>query len=588
MAASMLKHTLFYSLEKATRAYRQFAQANIAAAGIDITIDQWLVLKTLQENPDATQHEIGMMVFKDFASITRILQVLVDKGFVSRAAHASDGRRSALTLTRAGVTAIRQVEPVIDSNRRRALSGVTLADVERARGLLDRIIANCQAGHPKMMRRVGVAAFALVAAASGAEAQRQPPPPVTAAVRSAVVDSVRRALATYYVFPDTAVLMAKHLDTRRRARAFDTLSNPNAFAAMISRELRRVRRDPHLRISYDPQEAARAVDTTRREGRDLLQRDRKRNFHFHQARILPGNIGYLDFTLFADTSAEARRTVRAAMTFVSNADALIIDLRENRGGSIAMANEILGYFVRDSAHWTDTYNRLTDKWTGNWTVNRPEITGGVHLGMPVTVIIGPFTYSAAEAIAYTLQQSRNARVVGEPSAGGAHVTRRVALGNGFVAYIPYIRGVSVVTRTNWEGTGVIPDVRADGPVALLRAQEAVLNERLAATSDTAARRAIHWALNEARAAALELDVLPAVIGAYAGKFEEYTFTVRDGRLYSENSSRNGKTDRMRAITPALFQVDRESQVEFLRDTTGAVSSIRVLWNDGWVDTIERK
>src|SRR5215212_1987160 len=112
------RHTVFYSIEKASKAYRQFAQANIAVAGIDITIDQWLVLKTLQENPDIAQQQIATMVFKDFASITRIMQALEQKRFVARAAHAHDGRRSAISLTRAGKKAIAQLEPIIESNRR--------------------------------------------------------------------------------------------------------------------------------------------------------------------------------------------------------------------------------------------------------------------------------------------------------------------------------------------------------------------------------------------------------------------------------------------------------------------------------------
>src|SRR5436190_12464565 len=173
------------------------------------------------------------------------------------------------------------------------------------------------------------------------------PQALTTAMRQAVVDSARHALLTYYVFPDTATSMAAYLDRRRNAGSFDTLASPNALAAAITRELRHAHNDVHLRIVYDPDEAARAADTTHREARDTSERDRKANFYFQESRILGGNIGYLKFTQFADTSAAARRTVRAAMQFVANVDALIIDLRDNRGGSAAMANEISSYFVKD-------------------------------------------------------------------------------------------------------------------------------------------------------------------------------------------------------------------------------------------------
>jgi len=136
MLQDRLRETLFYALEKSIKTYRQFAQAKIFDAGVDITIDQWLVLKTLQENPDVTLQQIAVLVFKDFASITT--------GFVRRTRHARDGRRSALALTSAGKQAIRELEPIIRSNRRYALRGVDTADVTRAHALLDCIVANCQ------------------------------------------------------------------------------------------------------------------------------------------------------------------------------------------------------------------------------------------------------------------------------------------------------------------------------------------------------------------------------------------------------------------------------------------------------------
>jgi hypothetical protein len=398
---------------------------------------------------------------------------------------------------------------------------------------------------------------------------------------------VRQALLNYYVFPDTATAMAAYLDARTKAGAFDTLTNPNALANAITRELRRAHEDRHLRVVYDPQEAARAADTTHREAQEAVARDRRANFYFRDARILPGNIGYLEFRQFADTSVDARKIVQAAMRFVANADALIIDLRDNRGGSAAMAGEITSYFVNGRVHWSDFYSRLTGKWTEGWMENRPAITDGIYLGMPLTVLTSSWTFSAAEGMAYTLKYGRNARIVGQATAGGAHVLRRVALGNGFVGFIPYARSRNLVTKTDWEGTGVAPDVLADPPHALLRAQEAILGERMAAAKDSLERRANEWAINEARSVALDVDVPVAALRDYAGRFEEYTFSVRDNRLYSENSSRNGKTDKLKAITPTLFQIDWESQVEFVRDATGAVSNIRIYWNDGWVDTIAR-
>jgi DNA-binding MarR family transcriptional regulator len=142
--AAPLTQSFFYSLERAIKAYRQFAQARIDDSGIDITVDQWLVLRTLQESPDLTQQQVGIAVFKDFASIARIVQLLVRKRYLRRGPHPSDARRSALTLTARGLAATRALEPVILRNRRRALGGIPAADARRAQVLLDTVSTNCQ------------------------------------------------------------------------------------------------------------------------------------------------------------------------------------------------------------------------------------------------------------------------------------------------------------------------------------------------------------------------------------------------------------------------------------------------------------
>ena len=143
MAAVKLADTIFYSLEKAIKSYRQFAQQNIDRAGVDITIDQWLVLKTLQDTPDIMLTQVARNVFKDVASVTRIIQLLESKGYVTRDSHAHDGRRSRLALTRLGGDTIRALQPTITANRRHAVRGISQKDLARAHDLLDSIAANC-------------------------------------------------------------------------------------------------------------------------------------------------------------------------------------------------------------------------------------------------------------------------------------------------------------------------------------------------------------------------------------------------------------------------------------------------------------
>jgi DNA-binding MarR family transcriptional regulator len=143
MADRRLQDVIFYSLESAVKAYRRFAQARLHAAGIDITIDQWLVLKTIHESADVTLQHVGTAVFKDFASITRIVQLLEGKGLLRRKPHPTDGRRSELVLTRSGESVVRKVEPIVRANRRQALAGIDAEQVKQLRAVLNQLTENC-------------------------------------------------------------------------------------------------------------------------------------------------------------------------------------------------------------------------------------------------------------------------------------------------------------------------------------------------------------------------------------------------------------------------------------------------------------
>lgn len=138
-----LDQIIFYSLEKAIKSYRQFAQKSINTHGLDITIDQWLVLKTIQDYPEFTQQQIAGHVFKDYASITRIIELLVSKNILHRTAHPNDRRRFTLTITPQGSEILAALTPVINTNRKQALKGIASKEIQELKDTLHIIIENC-------------------------------------------------------------------------------------------------------------------------------------------------------------------------------------------------------------------------------------------------------------------------------------------------------------------------------------------------------------------------------------------------------------------------------------------------------------
>ena len=138
------EHVVFYQLEKAIKTYRQFAQRRIRAAGYSITIDQWLTMKTILENPGLKQQELAERAFKDEASITRIIEILVRERYLTRKIPNEDRRRTVLEVTVAGKEILEKVGEVILRNREDALSGVETVDLEALDGMLRKIIENCR------------------------------------------------------------------------------------------------------------------------------------------------------------------------------------------------------------------------------------------------------------------------------------------------------------------------------------------------------------------------------------------------------------------------------------------------------------
>ena len=142
MGKKGLNDIIFYTLEKSIKSYRQYAQKQLIMNNFDITIDQWLILKSIKENSGLTQQQIGINVFKDYASVTRIIELLVKKNYLQRVAH-TDKRRFILRMTSEAEDLMRSTQKVINANRRKALDGIDEDKLMSLKETLNKIIDNC-------------------------------------------------------------------------------------------------------------------------------------------------------------------------------------------------------------------------------------------------------------------------------------------------------------------------------------------------------------------------------------------------------------------------------------------------------------
>lgn len=138
-----LNSIIFYNIDKAIRAYRNYAQRQLKAHGYTITIDQWLIIKAILENPGITQNEIGDIVFKDNASVTRMIDLMVKSEYIIRKVHPEDRRKTKLEVTDSGVKVIKEVQNIVEKNRKMALKGVSNDELEVMYSALLKISENC-------------------------------------------------------------------------------------------------------------------------------------------------------------------------------------------------------------------------------------------------------------------------------------------------------------------------------------------------------------------------------------------------------------------------------------------------------------
>ncbi len=139
-----LDSVLFYYIEKAIKSYRQFAQRELKNAGLSITVDQWLTLNYLNENPQITQKDLAEAIFKDTASITRIIDLLVTAKYIKRNINKEDKRKSNLSITNLGLEIIDKASPIVNNYRNQALKGIGIAKEDHVKMVMKTIIKNCQ------------------------------------------------------------------------------------------------------------------------------------------------------------------------------------------------------------------------------------------------------------------------------------------------------------------------------------------------------------------------------------------------------------------------------------------------------------
>jgi hypothetical protein len=289
-----------------------------------------------------------------------------------------------------------------------------------------------------------------------------------ARARHAVIDGAIANLQEYYVDPQVAQNMADALQAHENNGDNKAATDGAAFADLLTSQMRAVSHDRHLMVVYDRAKAPERPPGPSAQDLVRYRRDMQRtNCTVESVKILPHNIGYLKFSEFPDPSV-CQPTVVAAMNRLRHADAIIFDLRDNHGGSPDMVAMIATYLFDRPTHLNDIYDRSVGATQQYWT--QPPVPGNRLADKPAYVLTSASTFSGAEEFSYDLKMLKRATLVGETTSGRGHMGSAHRIDDHFEIRVPDRRAINPISKTNWEGTGVEPDVRVKAADALKTAE----------------------------------------------------------------------------------------------------------------------
>lgn len=282
--------------------------------------------------------------------------------------------------------------------------------------------------------------------------------------KSDIVNRLADLMNRNYVFPEKGKAMHDLIKKKLADGDYEEFSTQQAFVEQLDQDLKSIIYDKHIRVRYD-QERFEAI----RSGRPAGGRSPQFNYGFQEVKIIDGQIGYLDLRGFADIRF-AEDAAKKAMDELINADAIIFDLRQNGGGSPSMVRFLSSYlFGQEPVHLNTFYWRPADRYQELWT--DPALASQSKPDIPVYILTSDYTFSAAEGFTYHLQSLERATVIGEVTGGGAHPGGPMIIADGFFVNIPQGRAINPVTKTNWEGVGIIPHIQTSSEEALDKALE---------------------------------------------------------------------------------------------------------------------
>jgi C-terminal processing protease CtpA/Prc len=349
---------------------------------------------------------------------------------------------------------------------------------------------------------------------------------------------VAKKLQDSYVIEATATKLSQLLNSKDFISRCSKQKSAEHMANFMTTELNKIANDKHLSVHYDPK-WVKELKEYRSSDQDKALADKRvletpqDNYGFKQIEMLEGNIGYLDIRSFADSHLGGA-TLESAMKFLQHADGIIIDLRNNFGGSPFMVNTLASYFFDlDTVHLSTSESRELGQLTQIQEWTSPYVPGPRFKDAPLYILTSKNSASAAEYFSYAMKNLARATIVGEVTAGAGHGRNTEIVNDDYILSLPTTRGVDPRTNDSWEGKGVKPNIETHGDNALNVAYAEVLNTLSKKTSDNS--KLHQWAYPLAKAKSSQYVVHPEDINRIVGSYGERKIFQENGKVFYQHA-----------------------------------------------------
>lgn len=416
-------------------------------------------------------------------------------------------------------------------------------------------------------------------------------PAIDAATRSAIVDSVTTAIDSIYVLEGPARRIVEGLRKNLANGDYDALTDPAEFVRRLYTDAQAINHDGHFRMAamlpLDPSVAEANQDEDPADVERLRRLRRAGNYGFKKLEVLPGGIGYLRFDQFANGD-EAFAAAAAAMNFLANSNAVILDLRHNGGGAASMIRFICGYLFEENTHLINWDIRAEGKTVQSYSAD--YVPGRRLIDQPVYILTSDNTFSAAEEFTFDLRNLERAIVVGDTTGGGGHTVQSYMFDfDGFRVgmRIPYGRAYNPENNEGWEGVGVIPHIAVPAERALDAARADALRKLAENEEDEQIAAVYRWGLADAESRLNPVTLSDRKMKQYVGSYGPRRIFIEDGVLYYQREDQ--PRHEIEPMDEDLFRVGDLDyfRIRFERNSSGRVTRIVGLYDNGRTDQHDR-